>query len=42
MIRIVKAEDFHRADINVQAKDVSSIVAGIIDDVRVNGDSAVM
>ncbi|MBQ7221062.1 MAG: histidinol dehydrogenase [Synergistaceae bacterium] len=42
MIRIVNAEDFRRADINLQAKDVSSTVAAIIDDVRVNGDSAVL
>ena len=42
MIRIVKAEDFRRTDIHVQAKDVSSTVAAIIDDVKVNGDKAVI
>ena len=42
MIRIVNAKDFRRADIRVQAQDVSSTVAGIIEDVRTRGDSAVI
>ena len=42
MIRIVDAKDFKRADISVHAKDVSSTVAGIIEDVRTRGDSAVI
>lgn len=42
MIRIVNAEDFKRADIRVQAQDVSSSVAGIIDEVHTHGDSAVI
>ena len=42
MIRIVNAEDFRRADIRVQAKDVSSTVAGIIEEVKTRGDSAVI
>ncbi|MBQ9433321.1 MAG: histidinol dehydrogenase [Synergistaceae bacterium] len=42
MIRIVSAKDFRRADIRVQAQDVSSSVAGIIEAVRTRGDSAVI
>lgn len=42
MIRIVSAKDFKRADIRVQAQDVSSSVAGIIEAVRTQGDSAVI
>ena len=42
MIRIVSAKDFRRADIRVQAQDVSSSVAGIIEAVRTSGDSAVI
>ena len=41
-IRIVSAKDFRRADIRVQAQDVSSSVAGIIEAVRTRGDSAVI
>ena len=41
MIRIVNASQFKRKDISVQAKDVSSSVAGIIEEVRTRGDSAV-
>ncbi|MBQ7214412.1 MAG: histidinol dehydrogenase [Synergistaceae bacterium] len=42
MISIVNAEDFRRADISVQAKDVSRTVAGIIEEVKTRGDSAVI
>lgn len=42
MIRIVSAKDFKRADIRVQAQDVSSSVASIIEAVRTQGDSAVI
>ena len=42
MIRILNAEDFKRKDISVQAQDVSSSVTKIIEDVKVNGDSAVI
>ena len=42
MIRIVNAENFKRSDIRVQAQDVSSTVAGIIEKVRTLGDSAVI
>ncbi len=42
MIRIVNAKDFKRADIRVQAQDVSSSVAGIIEAVQTHGDSAVI
>ncbi len=42
MIRIVNAKDFKRADISVQAQDVSSSVAGIIEAVRTHGNSAVI
>ncbi len=42
MIKIVNAKDFKRADIRVQAQDVSSTVAGIIEEVRKRGDLAVI
>ncbi|MBQ4430412.1 MAG: histidinol dehydrogenase [Synergistaceae bacterium] len=42
MISIVNAKDFKRADIRVQAKDVSETVAKIIETVQAEGDSAVI
>lgn len=42
MIRIVNASQFKRADISVQAKDVSETVAKIIETVQAEGDSAVI
>ena len=42
MIRILNASQFKRKDISVQAQNVSSSVAKIIEDVKVNGDSAVI
>ena len=42
MIKIVNASEFKRADISVQAQDVSAGVREIIESVRAHGDSAVI
>ena len=42
MIKIVEAKDFSREEISIKAPNVSETVRGIIDNVRLNGDKAVI
>ena len=42
MIKIVEAKDFSRDEIKIQSPDVSKTVSEIIDNVRLNGDKAVI